>query len=361
VSSHIFISAGEVSGDIYGAELIKALLRDNQSLSFFGFGGAFMAEAGLHCLGNMLKHSAVGLTENLQSLGEALPLLQIASRWLREVKPKILILVDFQGFNLKLAKEAKNHGIPVIYLMAPQAWLWGFKGDLQRVARLTDLILSVFPAEAKAYTQAGANVFFIGHPLLDLLPPKQPTLTPHSQTICLMPGSRSIEVKRLWPILKALSQTWQSKYTLLMPEAAPFLKSDLGEIPSAIQLVNSQDRYAALNASDLVIGASGNMVLEAALLGKPVVAMYQVSGLTYLLAKKLLKTEWISLPNILLNQTLVPEYIQTFPLPDILKKVAEMLSQSPEYYLGIKKQLEQELGPSGAMQRASQYLNSKYL
>ncbi|PIQ28572.1 lipid-A-disaccharide synthase [bacterium (Candidatus Blackallbacteria) CG17_big_fil_post_rev_8_21_14_2_50_48_46] len=359
-SARIFLSAGEVSGDLYAALLIQALKTQAPHLRFSGVGGQRMQAAGMEILANPLSRSAIGLSENLNSLPWFYALFQRLKRWLQQVRPQAVVLIDFQGLNLRLAEAAKSLGIPVIYYIAPQDWLWGMPQNAQRLSRLSDLILAIFQPEFSYYQAQGAQVKHVGHPLLEILPPQSKDeaqtslkLAPHRPCLCLMPGSRQREWDRLLPVLirtaENLHQTTGAQCVL--PIADPFLKGP--KLPEFIQPLMSEQRYNAMIASDLILGASGNMVLEAALLGTPVIALYKVSGLTYAVASRLLKVEYITLPNILLQQALIPEFIQNFSETELLNCAEKCLKSPPDTQQTQAKLLEL-LQPRGASARAAQ-------
>lgn len=355
----IFISAGEVSGDIYGAQLLQQLKQQAPQLRFAGLGGTRLQAAGLQLLANPLSRSAVGLSENLTSLPWFWHLLQRLRRWLQRVRPQAVILIDFQGLNLRLAQAAQALNIPVIYYIAPQDWLWGFPHQSNRLVTLCDLIISVFEPEYDYYLKQGARVERVRHPLLDLLPAENPATArqtlnlPADQAVfCLMPGSRQKEVERLWPVLKrvGLQLSQETGGTCLLPIADSFLKWPTPIAP--VRAVAAEQRYTAMQAADLIIGASGNMVLEAALLGVPVIALYRVSALTYALASRLLRVNHISLPNILLQAPIIPEFIQDLAADKILQE-ARKIQANPETQLQALQALRPLLEPSRPSQTAA--------
>lgn len=348
----LFVSAGEVSGDVYGAGLLQALQRRCQA-DVYGLGGPWMVAQGLRLLADVRSRAAVGLSENAASLGYFWQLRQRLVAWLRQLRPAAVILIDFQGLNLQLARSARAMGIPVIYYIAPQDWLWRTDAESRALAASVDLLLAVFPPEAEYYRQRGLKVVHVGHPLLDTLPAlsrsearRQLDLPEQGRIICWMPGSRRLEVQRLLPVMRALQPELADVH--LMPLAADFL----GGVPGWARPVGAHARYTAMLAADAVIGASGNMVLEAALLGRPVLAMYRVSPLTYAVARNLLTSPWVTLPNILLQRALVPEYLQRFPLAAIRQRLASEIT-APERWQQAAADLRQLLGPDDSADRAA--------
>lgn len=355
----IFISAGEVSGDIYGAHLLQQLKQEAPQLRFIGVGGQRLQAAGLQLLANPLSRSAVGLSENLASLPWFWQLFQRLCRWLKQVRPHAVVLIDFQGLNLRLAQVAKALNIPVIYYIAPQDWLWGLPHQAHRLVSLCDLIIAVFEPEYDYYRKQGARVARIRHPLLDLLPSqtqaearKTLNLSLDRAVFCLMPGSRQKEIERLWPVLKqvGLQLSQETGGSCLLPVADSFLKLPIPIAP--IRKIETEQRYTAMQAADLIIGASGNMVLEAALLGIPVIALYRVSALTYAVASRLLRVPYISLPNILLQTAIIPEFIQDLN-PDAILREALKIYTNPQAQQQALQALRSLLEPSSSTQTAA--------
>lgn len=359
----IFFSAGEVSGDMYGSLLLKAFSQLNPNINCLGVGGPLMQQAGMRLLANVINHSAIGLWENLPHVPYFMALGRRVKSLLRQLKPQLVVLIDFQGFNLQLAAWAKELAIPTVYLMAPQEWLWGMPGGLQRLQKRLHHILAVFPPEAEFYQQSGMSVTYIGHPLLEVLPPATP-LPPGPTRICLMPGSRRQEINHLMPLLLALVRQWQSRpFEWVLPIAAPcwesLIKNHIGQLP--IQCYPSTQRFELMQQSSLVLGASGNAILEALLLGRPVVALYHVHSLTAWVAQRLLRQPWVSLPNILLQRPVVPELLQKEANPANLADWSEKLltdSFERQLQLGATNRLRTYLGPPGAMARAAQILQN---
>ncbi len=352
-----FLSAGEVSGDVYGAELVKALLSQGAG-PCFGLGGEHLQSAGQSSLANVLDYSAVGLTENLGHLGYFQKCFVRVKAWLRQCRPQFVVLVDFQGLNLKIGAYARTLNIPVFYFIAPQAWIWRAPGDLKRIVQSCDCILSVFKPEHDFYQQRGLNSVFVGHPLWDMLanhPLTEKQLSQDSRLFFWLPGSRRQEIQRLTAPLRQLMLSLPGSRHMIpvaREELKPLLKTAFGDLP--VEFVSSQKRFEYMAQAHCVAGASGSAILEAALLKKPVVAMYRVSSLTYLVASQLINAPYVTLPNLLLKTPVVPEFLQNFPhhpmRQAILAPVSPLELQQRQQKLGL------ELGnslPGTAAQRAS--------
>ncbi len=369
----LFISAGEVSGDLYAAAVLQQLHLFLPDLQAYGLGGPHLKLAGLQLLADLRADSAVGLSENADKVLKYRPLLQRLKRWLQQVRPQLVLLVDFQGFNLQLAAVARELGIPVYYYLAPQDWIWGFESGTRRVIENSTAILSVFQPEAHFYRERGAQVIPVGHPILDLVPPVSRSPYAHQQArlqacqelgldseqtiICWMPGSRQSEWSQLLPVMAQIQQHLPMPTQAICPIAAEFLDNPDLQLLNALQLP-IRKRYTAMLASDIIIGASGSAILEAALLGRPVIALYRVSGLTYQLARAVLKKPWVTLPNLLLDEGVVPEFIQHFAIPEIINCIEAALA-NPLPFQTLPNRLWAELGPAGGVLRAAEIIKDQ--
>lgn len=351
---------------MFGAPLLQQLRQRLPDLRAYGLGGPALAEAGLNLLADVRALSAVGLSENLQHLGVFRQLLKRLKAWLQQVRPQLLLLIDFQGLNLQLAAVAQQLGIRVVYYLAPQDWIWRLPGGTRRIARRVDQIISVFPPEASYYRQAGLQVNPVGHPLLDLLPAcsaaqarQQLGLPPEQKVFCWMPGSRQSELKQLLPPLRQLQARLRQQFPEalhLWPVAAGFLHEPIqAQLGPRDHLLSFEQRHLAILSADLLLGASGNLVLEAALLGTPMLALYRVSPLTYALARHLVRLPYVTLPNLLLGREAVPEFIQQLPEEQMLQRALQAMAQ-PEHWKSLQQELHSLLGPAGGIAQAAELL-----
>lgn len=386
--ARVFVSAGEVSGDIFAAPLVAALANAWPGCRFYGVGGPHMAQQGLTLLADVRARAAVGLSENLSALPFFAQIFKRVQAWLRQLRPDLIILIDFQGLNLKLAAYAQTLGIPVCYFIGPQDWIWGWSRGTRRILNSVDLLLAVFRSEAQHYAdkalslastteaaeRVGAQIEWVGHPLRDLLPQAQSEARQRfcrkyshpeqAPIICWMPGSRRIEVQRLGPVLERVQGRLETHFRgqavlQLWPQAADFAVNT-GLKAHKIPL---EQRHQALQAADLVIGASGSMVLEAALLGTPVIALYRVSALTSGVARCVMRSPWITLPNLLLkapeDAPWVSEFVQKLDADAIAAAALKEL-KCPEKWQDLRCQLEHELGPPGTYSRAVEAIIKMY-
>ena len=363
----IFIVSGEESGDMHGAALMKSLKRMIPGLYFSGMGGTRMKDEGLFGLDSR-EVSVVGVVEVLGKLLKILKSMRALKGDLRGDHFDVVILIDFPDFNLRLAKEAKRLGIPVIYYISPQVWAWR-KGRLARIARLVDKMLVVFPFEVSLYRQVGVDVEYVGHPLADTVKCELTrdearaamSIRPDETAIALLPGSRTGEVKRLLgPMVKAaglISQKLKGA-RFLLPAAQSMedrlLQKYLKGAGARIDVVRG-NMYAALRASEAAIVASGTATLETALIGTPQVIVYRMSPVSFAIARTLIKLEHAGLPNIVAERTVVPELIQSDATPE--KMAGEILSMLE----GVKRdailegydEIKRNLGRGGATDRVA--------
>lgn len=369
----LFLSAGEVSGDQYGGQLAQALRARRPDARLIGWGGDHMARAGVEIMADLTACSAVGVSEQLPAVVPVARALRRARAFLAEQRPDLIILIDYQGANMALARAARQLGIPTAYFIAPQEWIWGFRGGLAKVAGQVDLVLSIFHREAEAYRQAGATVAYVGHPLLDRLPPETERsrlgaklgLDPTAPTIALFPGSRRQEVRKLLRIQLAAAERIAAEMPdacFVLPIAAPHLEPEIARGLAAfprlrVVVVRDEAGIALLRLADVALAASGTVTLEAAIVGTPVVALYRVSPLTSFIARRLLRTRYVTLPNIVADAPVIPELLQGEARPDrVASKALELLNDPRERarMMGAMSGVRAALGEPGATSRAAQ-------
>ncbi|MBN3033103.1 MAG: lipid-A-disaccharide synthase [Candidatus Saganbacteria bacterium] len=363
----IMISAGEVSGDVHGAHLVNELKKLRPDAEFFGVGSGRLAAAGVDVRFDISRRGTIGIFEALPNL---LPLLaafrQIKKMVLAE-KPDLVILIDSQGINFPLAKFCKKAGLKTVYYIAPQEWLWGTPKNVKLVAETVGLIVAIFPKELAAYKKAGANVVYFGHPLVDIVKPTMSREAARAKfaargakyVISLCPGSRTQELKTLWPVLSAAARLIAAQLPgtkFIVPSA---LRAGPSFAPGDFPVVHD-DTYNALSCSDLALCASGTINLEASLLGIPNIMAYKLSWPTYLIGKYLLKIDkkikYFSMPNILLDEKIIPELVMGDATPRTIAAAALEILRDPDRQAAMKKafaRLKTGLGAPGAVRRAA--------
>ena len=364
----IMIVAGEASGDMHGARLCAAICALAPDTRIFGMGGERMRAAGADLLADVSRRAGVGSTELVSSLPE----LYRVYRGLREVlhqdPPSVLVLVDFPEFNLRLAGVARRLGIPVVYFVPPQIWVWR-RWRIRPIRRRVSLVLAVFPFERALYADAGVPVEFVGHPVLDALgtaPSRHEArralgVEDAPLVIGLLPGSRPGEASELIPLMTAAAKRLRAlrSHARFLLAQAPTLDDEFIEEALArtkgISVVKNAP--AVIRASDLVLVASGTATLETALLGTPMVVCYRVSRVSELLARLLVRVPWINLVNLTLGRAAVPELRLRHELTvERLVAEASRLIESAEardHQLAAFAELHGQLGERGVALRAA--------
>jgi lipid-A-disaccharide synthase len=363
----LFISAGEASGEHYGALLMESLqsqtkAQGREALSFVGMGGPRMVEAGLDRIVRAEDVAVMGITEIVRHLPRIYAEFRKLKASIRQRKPDIAILIDFPDIHFALAKEFHAQGIPVIFFVSPQLWAWK-KGRIKKVQQYIDKMLVIFPFEEPFYRNHNVQAEFVGHPLADLpLPTKtrekfasENSLDASKQWISLLPGSRIKEIRANLPeMLKAaffLHDDYAENARLglqypepefLLPLAPTLTAAQREEVRQLIsthmpglpvhlvpvRLVN--DARAALHHARASIVASGTATVEAALIGNPFVVVYRVSPLTYAIAKRVVTVPHVAMANLIAGKRLVPELIQNdFTASNIVTELRPLLSDSP--------------------------------
>jgi lipid-A-disaccharide synthase len=347
----ILISAGEASGEMYGAQLIEALraasgdaarfarLTDEASvpprasLDFFGVGGERMRAAGCDTVVDAKDLSVVGITEILSHLPKIYRLFQRLVKEADRRKPDLAIVIDSPAFNWRVAREMKKRGIPVVYYVAPQFWAWR-QGRVRLLRDYTNKALVIFPFEEKFYRDRGVDATFVGHPLADLPHPAIKRkdyaahfgLDPAKLWITLMPGSRVKEVRMNLPTILEAADQLSPDYEFLLPVAPTldrvFLQNLIGR--QSITLV--PESLPALRHSRAGIVASGTATVEAAMMRTPFVMVYRVSPLTYLLGKPRVKVPHFAMVNLIAGEKIVPELVQDdFTAANVVTQVKQIL------------------------------------
>lgn len=331
----IFISAGEASGDLHAANLVKNLQHIYpEKIQYFGMGGKLMREQGVNILVAIDKLSLIGLTGVIAQLPQIIATFYKIKKFLKQQKPDLVILVDYPGFNLRLAKTAKKLGFKVLYYISPQLWAW-HQSRVKIVQQYVDVMAVLFPFEVDFYAKFKVKAILTKHPLLDTVIPTMTkeaarkffNLNPHIITIGLLPGSRISEIERLLPIMVAtarLLRTYNKNLQFILPLASSLKKTDLEKyLPSDLVIHIVTNTYDAINVGDAVIACSGTVTMEIALLKIPLVIIYKVAFLNYLLMKLAIKIPYVGLCNIVAQEKIVAELLQDDATPE--KIAAEII------------------------------------
>ena len=361
---NIMIVAGEASGDIYGADLARAARTLDPDLHFLGIGGARMREAGVETLVDSADMAVVGLVEVLKHFDVIAAAFLKLKQILLTDPPSLLILIDYPGFNLRLAKVARRAGVPVLYYISPQIWAWR-RGRVRKIARLVDHMAVILPFEVPFYEQAGVPVSFVGHPMLDLVAVATSRdeaaaglgLDPSRQIVGLFPGSRRSEIERLLPVIAGAAARLKRRFPdiqFVLPLASTLGEDDIMPYLQAAgiaALIRRERIHDLIRACDAVISVSGTVTLEIALVGTPMVIIYRLSPLTYQVAKRLVKVDHIGLCNIVAGETAVKELIQDEANPERVAAEIEKILTDGAYGTRIREKLatvRARLGGGGA-------------
>ena len=330
-TKRIMIVAGEASGDIYGADLAREACRMESGLRFFGIGGARMREAGVETCIDIADMAVVGFVEVLKHFDIISSAYFRLKKILLETPPDLLILIDYPGFNLRLAKVAKRAGVKVLYYISPQIWAWR-QGRVKKIARLVDHMAVILPFEAQLYRQTGVPVTFVGHPMLDLVRVSMNRdqaaesfgLDSSRKIVGLFPGSRQSEIARMLPTIAAAARNLKERLPeaqFVVPVASTLRREDLEPHLDAagVAVTYTEDRiHELIRSCDAIVSVSGTVTLEIALVGTPMVIIYRLAPLTYQLAKRLIKIKYIGLCNILAGRSVAEELIQDKATPDAI-------------------------------------------
>jgi lipid-A-disaccharide synthase len=352
----IFISAGEASGEHYGALVIAALKKQlaaaGQSAEFFGMGGERMAAAGLDCVVRSEDMAVMGLTEVVRHLPRIYGEFRKLKKAIRDRLPSVAILIDFPEIHFRLAKELHRIGVPVLYFVSPQLWAWK-KHRIKLVRKYINRMMVIFPFEEPFYRNQGVQAEFVGHPLAELPLPAvtraqfaaENGLDPAKTWIGLLPGSRPREIHDLLPtILQAAQKLAErsakqktARFEFVIPLAPTLNDSQRAEVRQlvethgyglSVRLVN--DARATLHHARASIVASGTATVEAALAGNPFVVVYRVSALTYAIAKRVVKVAHVAMANLIAGKRVVPELIQSeCTYKHILSEIEILLPDGP--------------------------------
>ncbi|GAA5495788.1 lipid-A-disaccharide synthase [Rubritalea halochordaticola] len=363
----IYLLSGEVSGDTHGAELIHALVEKLPELQCLGYGGPQMREASGGKIQDWVEDAAVmGIWEVLKRYGWFKKKFQIILADIIASKPDALILIDYPGFNLRMAK-AVHEALPstkIIYYISPQVWAWN-KGRIPKMANILDQMLCIFPFEKDIFEPAGLPTEFVGHPIVDELEEKKIETERDPELIGLFPGSREREVARLFPVMVEAARrmhTEHPEWRFQAPAASPKLAHQMQEILEKAKLkedyisISTGDSHALMQQAACGVIASGTATLEAAWFGLPYCLIYRIAWPTYFIGKMLVKVDYIGLVNILAGKGVVEEFIQGDADPCHIQQALEKFMTDAKFAAEIQAELAAtaaKLGEPGCHQRAA--------
>ena len=360
-----YIIAGEASGDLHAANLMKQLKREDPSARFRVWGGDLMEAQG----GVLVKHirelAYMGFYEVLANLPGIIQNFRLCKKDILDWKPDVLVLVDYPGFNLRMAAFARKHGIRTVYYISPQIWAWK-QGRVKKIRRDVDKMLVILPFEKEFYSRFGVDVSFVGHPLLDALEEVESRddsqhfrtrhQLPASPLIAILPGSRKQEVTRLLGEMAAVAVDFPNHHFVVAGmSSVPRSVYDGVDAPENVSVVFDQT-YALLANAEAAMVASGTATLETALFQVPLVVCYTANRLSFWIARRLVKVKYISLVNLIMDRPLVKELIQNaFHKKAVSVELALLLGDSSHrnHILSGYEELRMLLGGPGASRRAA--------
>jgi lipid-A-disaccharide synthase len=359
---NLFISAGEASGDLHGARLLKALRERRRDLTAFGMGGARLEAAGLERVVESEALSVVGISEVLEKIPLLFRALRRLSREAATRRPEAAVLIDFPDFHALLARRLRRLSIPILYYVSPQVWAWR-RGRAAVLARTARRIITLFPFEAELYRKLGADAVWAGHPLVDDvregLAARSSVAAKARRRLVLLPGSRTAEVRRHWPPMVEAAERLARRLDLeVIAVRAAGISDDLlpGAAPRGVRVVSS-GIHPLLASADLAFVASGTATLEAALCSAPMIVVYRTSPFSFALGRRLVRVPWISLANIVAGEQVVPELLQDEVRADRLEAEGLALLSSTAGTARMKEGLArvaERLGPPGGSGRAAE-------
>jgi lipid-A-disaccharide synthase len=363
----ILIVTGEASGDMRGASLVRAVKAIRPDTAFFGIGGDRCRHEGVETFMDITSLAVIGFSDVLKNLPRIKRVFNLTIKHAREERPALAILVDYPGFNLRLAKELKKLGIKVIYYVSPQIWAWK-ESRVKIIRQVTDRMMVLFPFEKELYARHGYAADFVGHPLVDEVKAtlsraaflKSIGLDPEKPVLAFLPGSRENEISRLLGAMVSSAQIIQKKIPDLqviilkagMLAAGPF-KDACSTIQTPARF--SEDYYNALCACDAAVVCSGTATLECALMEKPMVVVYKTSWFTWFLGRWLVKIPYIALVNIVAGKKIVEELLQDNASPgNISHEAIKLLGMDDASPMRLAlKRIRDLLGESGASDKAA--------
>ncbi len=350
----IVIVAGDKSADLYGGLLCKRLKEKFSELELFSFGGPHLA-AYCNQKIDLLAHSVSGIFEIITSLPDIHNTFNKTFNFINEIKPDLIILMDFPDFNLRLAKKI-NKKFPILYYISPQVWAWR-KKRIETIKKYIEKMIVIFKFEEDFYKKEGVNVLYFGHPLLEIIEKKE---VKPKKLISLLPGSRKTEISKNLPVMLKAKEIIESRitdYSFRIIKPLHIEKSFYDRFLPKIDLVDHS--YQAIQESKFIIAASGTATVEVAILGIPYLIIYKVNPLTFWILKRMVDTKFIGMVNILSSKRIIEELIQKDATPlNIAQKTLQYLSDDAKYQ-DLKNSLEgikERLSPRGATQKTADFI-----
>jgi len=365
----ILIVSGEPSGDLHASNLVRDIKKLNPNVNFFGMGGSLSQRCGVDIVFDISRLALVGLLEVLKNIFIVKKAYEAILAKVESEKPDLAILVDYPGFNLRLAKELYRRSIPVIYYISPQVWAWGHD-RVNIIKKYVKVIIVFFKFEEELYRKYNINAAFVGHPLIDIVKVsrgreetfKKYSLSEEKATIALLPGSRPLEVNNLLPLMISASKIVADRL-----KSVQFIVAKHPDLPielykstlkgSGIDIrIAEGDAYNILSISDFAIVASGTATLESAIIGTPLIIVYKASLLTFLLYKIVIRIPFLGIVNIISQKEVAPEFLQFNATPENVAAKSIEIINDKNRLKAMREDLRvirDSLGAPGASGRAA--------
>ena len=367
MTKKLYMVAGEASGDFRGAELMRALRTHDPTLEFFGAGGREMRALGGAHFTDWADEAVVGLWDVLKKYGYFKAQFDRMLADVAHIQPDALILIDYPGFNLRLAKavKAKLPRIRTIDYISPQVWAWN-RGRIPKMARYLDLMLCIFPFEKPLYEKSGLRTVFVGHPLLDSLAAKRVEEARAPNLVGLFPGSREKEVRKIFPVMVEAAQRMRDAQPELRFEASAASHQLADQMLAILKRQGENEDFCAVSVrsshvlmqrSAVGMVCSGTATLEAAYFGLPFSVTYKIAWLTWVIGKRLVKVPFLGMPNVLAGREIARELLQDAATPEALAEETLRLLRDDHARARLQGDLEsviKNLGASGAARRAAE-------
>jgi lipid-A-disaccharide synthase len=364
----VMMIAGEASGDLHGGGVVRELKKKVPSADVYGVGGDNMRREGMELSHHIAGLSFMGLVEVVRHLAKIRRVQNGLEVLLRERRPDVVVLIDYPGFNLRFARTAKRHGIPVLYYISPQVWAWN-SGRVRKMKRLVDAMKVVFPFEVEIYDREGIDVEFVGHPIVERIGSsisrgdflRGAGLSTEKKVVAIFPGSRMQEVERILPItLEAARRLQESHDVQVVVGVAPNLGRSVVEryVPEggSVLLVENAT-YDLMKHADLAVVASGTATLEAGWFATPMIVVYRASPVTFWIGRLLVDLPHIGLVNIVAGKQIVPELVQHHLTAGNVVRAASRILLDAEYEQVMRRELRlirERLGGPGASARVAE-------
>lgn len=370
--TNLLVVAGEISGDMHAAAVVSAMRGQGDRRALWGIGGDRLQAEGVEVLHHVREMSVLGLVEVLKRYGFFRRVFREVLREVDRRKPAAALLIDYPGFNLRLAAQLKKRGVKVVYYVSPQVWAW-HRSRIPKMAKIIDHLLVIFPFEVEVFAGTGLRTEFVGHPLVEeadkvMNAPPAALPWPGSLRVALLPGSRRQELERLLPAMLAAAATMEREMPaagFLLAAASKEMRALAGEIlarvavkPARLEIVEGSTREILRQARAAWV-ASGTATLETALMECPMVVVYRTASLTYTIGKRLIRVPHLGMVNLLAGRELCPEIIQDAVTPErLLAAIKPLLDHTPERAAMVEglRDVKKSLGTGGAARRVAQVL-----